>query len=238
MQVEPAGQPQTPEAICVSVYRRLRPRTPLPEVRVRFRPFAAARSFARLKDGRLDLRVTDLLAGAPAPVLEAVFFLLLGKLLRCRVPEIYAYRYRRYLNRRDVQRGLLRLRQLRGRKFVSGPQGKHYDLAEVFEQLNTRFFHGLMARPLLGWSRQSSRTTLGHWDPSHNAIVISKLLDSPAIPRLLLEYVLFHEMLHLAFPAQSRAGRRRYHTREFREAERRFPQYAEARRLLKRLVYD
>jgi hypothetical protein len=92
-----------------------------------------------------------------------------------------------------------------------------------------------MARPLLGWSRRPSRTTLGHYDPSHNAIVISKLLDSPLAPPLALEYVLFHEMLHLRYPVQTRGARRSIHTRELREAERAFAGLKEAKELLKRL---
>ena len=34
---------------------------------------------------------------------------------------------------------------------------------EMFEELNFRYFHGLMARPLLGWSPNASRTMLGHY---------------------------------------------------------------------------
>lgn len=236
MEVEGILKAPTPEEICARVFRQLKPRTPLPEIRVRFCAYANPNSFARFEDGRLELRITDLLESAPAPVLEALIYLLLGKLLRRPVPRLYLHRYRSYLNRRDMQRSLHLIRQIRGRKFLSGPQGSHYNLEEIFEELNARFFHGLMARPRLGWSRRPSRTTLGHWDPSHNAIIISRLLDSPQIPRLLIEYILFHEMLHLQFPAQSRGSRRRVHTREFMAAERAFPGLDEARRLLKRLA--
>jgi len=236
MQVEGILAPDTPEGICARVFRQLKPRSPLPQIRVRFCPYANPNSFARFEDGRLELRITDLLENAPVPVLEALIYLLLGKLLRRPVPRLYAHRYRCYLNRRDMQRSLHLIRQIRGRKFLSGPQGTHYNLEEIFEDLNARFFHGLMARPQLGWSRRPSRTTLGHWDPSHNAIIISRLLDSARIPRLLVEYVLFHEMLHLQFPAQARGSRRRVHTREFLAAERVFPGLEQVRGMLKRLA--
>ena len=72
----------------------------------------------------------------------------------------------------------------------------------MFEELNFRYFHGLMARPMLGWSPYASRTMLGHYDPSHNAIVLSRILDRAETPRLAVEYVLFHEMLHLRHPAE------------------------------------
>ena len=73
---------------------------------------------------------------------------------------------------------------------------------------------------------------LGHYDPSHNAIVLSRVLDRPGTPRLAVEYVLFHEMLHLRYPAEHTGARRRVHTREFKEAEKQFERLAEAKRLL------
>jgi predicted metal-dependent hydrolase len=127
------------------------------------------------------------------------------------------------------------VRQIRGRKFISGPQGEHHDLEEIFERLNARYFDGLLGRPQLGWSRQRSRGMLGHFDPSHNAIIISRIFDRPQVPALALEYVMFHEMLHLRYPVEHTGTRRRVHTREFKEAEKKFAGLKEAKDLLKRL---
>jgi hypothetical protein len=202
---------------------------------VEFCRFANADSFIRLENGRLKVRISDLLAAAPAPVLEALAFILLGKLYRKPVPKVYGYRYRLYLNRKDVRRQAELVRQVRGRKFVSGPRGEVYDLEEVFEALNSRFFGGMMARPRLGWSRTASRSMLGHFDPSHNAIIISRIFDQTKMPRLGIEYVMFHEMLHLRHPVDHNGSRRRVHTREFRLAEKEFPRLEEAKELLKKL---
>src|SRR5215470_3721437 len=166
---------ETPEEIYARVFRALKPRTPLPELHVEFCRFANADSFIRLEDGRLHVRISDLLAGAPAPVTEALAYILLGKLYRRPVPRLYSHRYRLYLNRRDVRRQAHLVRQIRGRKFLSGPRGEHYDLEAIFDELNVRFFDGLLGRPQLGWSRRPSRGLLGHFDPSHNAIIISRL---------------------------------------------------------------
>ncbi len=228
---------ETPEEIYGRVFRQLKPRTPLPELRVEFCEFANADSFIRLEGGRLQVRITDLLSGAPAPVMEALAYILLGKLYRKPVERIYAHRYRLYLNRRDVRRQAMLIRQIRGRKFISGPQGEHYNLEEIFERLNREFFDGLLGRPQLGWSRQRSRSMLGHFDPSHNAIIISRVFDQDKTPdlALALEYVMFHEMLHLRYPVDHNGKRRRVHTREFREAEKKFPRLNEAKEILKRL---
>jgi hypothetical protein len=235
MQVESALLFESPEEMYRRVYREIRPRAAMPEIAVRFCRFADANSFIRLDQSRLEVRITDLLEGAPAPVMEALAHILLSKLYRKAVPPVYSHRYRLYLNRREMRRSLHLIRQQRGRKFISGPKGEQYDLQEIFEELNFRFFHGLMARPMLGWSRTPSRTLLGHYDPSHNAIILSRLLDRAAVPRLAVEYVMFHEILHLRFPTEHRGPRRCVHTPDFKEAEKDFPQLAEAKQLLKKL---
>ncbi|MCX6628727.1 MAG: hypothetical protein NTW28_13995 [Candidatus Solibacter sp.] len=112
---------ESPEEIYARVFRELKPRTAAPEMRVEFCRFANADSFISLKDGRLEIRISDLLAGAPAPVLEALAHILLGKLYRKPTARIYAHRYRLYLNRRDVRRQAHLVKQIRGRKFISGP---------------------------------------------------------------------------------------------------------------------
>ncbi len=226
---------ETPAEIYARVFRELRPRTAPPRFQVSFRQYANADSFIRLADGVADVRISDLLEGAPAPVHEALAYILLGKLFRREVPRIYAHRYRLYLNRRDMRRQMHLVRQIRGRKFVSGPTGQYYDLEEVFETLNRTHFGGLLGRPQLGWSRWPSRSMLGHFDPSHNAIIISRIFDRPETPRLALEYVMFHEMLHLRFPVDHNGARRRVHTREFRAAEKQFPRLKDAKDALKRL---
>ena len=226
---------ETPEETYARVFRELKPRTPMPELQVEFCRFANADSFIRLENGWLCVRISDLLAGAPAPVLEALAHILLGKLYRKPIPRMYSHRYRLYLNRRDVRRQAQLVRQIRGRKFISGPRGENHDLDEVFERLNRQFFNGLLGRPLLGWSRRASRGMLGHFDPSHNAIIISRIFDQPLTPPATLEYVMFHEMLHLRYPVDHSGSRRRVHTREFREAEKVFPGLTEAKEALKRL---
>ncbi len=235
MQLQSALFFETPQEIFARVFSESKPRTPTPAVRVQFCKFANANSFIRWDETGLEVRITDVLEGAPAPILEALANILISKLVRRPVPKAHAERYRRFLNRKEMRRSLQLVKQVRGRKFVSGPKGACYNLEEIFEDLNQRYFHGLMARPLLGWSRKPSRVMLGHYDPSHNAIILSKLLDRPGIPHLAVEYVLFHEMLHLRFPVEHRGARRCVHTRDFKAAEKQFVSLRQAKEALKRL---
>lgn len=224
---------ETPEEIFTRVFGELKPRTPVPTVRLKFCKFANANSSVRWDQSGLEFRITDVLEGAPAAILESLAHILMCKLLRRPQPRTHAERYRRYLNRKEMRRSLQLVKQARGRKFVSGPRGDCYDLQAIFEELNQTYFHGLMAQPLLGWSRRPSRVMLGHYDPSHNAIILSRLLDRGSVPRLAVEYILFHEMLHLRFPVEHRGARRCVHTREFKAAEKQFPLLIEAKQHLK-----
>ncbi len=235
MQVQSALFFESPEEIFARVFHEWKPRTPLVEVRVEHRRYANANSFIHFEEGLLRVKLPDLLEGAPAPILEALANILVAKLYQHPVPAVFNERYRRYLNRREMRRSMHLVRQIRGRKYVSGPAGESYNLEEIFEMLNAAHFDGLLARPALGWSRRPSRVTLGHYDPSHNAIILSKLLDRPEVPRLAVEYVLFHEMLHLRFPADHSGARRRVHTTDFHQAEKGFPRLKEAKESLRKL---
>jgi hypothetical protein len=226
---------ETPEQMYDRVFRVLRPRTPVPSFKIEFCEFANANSFIRLENGSIQVKITDVLRDAPAPVMEALAVILLSKLYRKQIPRAVSHRYRLYLNRRDVRHEMQRVKRERGRKEIVDPRGRVYDLLEIFDEVNFRFFGGLMARPLLGWSRRASRTTLGHYDPSHHAIVLSSILDRPGVPRLAVEYVMFHEMLHLRHPVEHRGTRRCVHTPEFKAAEKEFPQLKAAKEALRRL---
>ena len=207
----------------------------MPAMQIRFYPFANINNTIRLREGVLKVRLSDLLEGAPEPVLKAIAHILLAKLYRKPVEAQHNSRYRRYTNSRELTEKAHLVRQMRGRKRIHGTQGAMYDLEEIFEDLNRRFFFGLMARPQLTWSDNHSRRLLGHYDPAHNAIVISKIFDQPKIPRYAIEYLLYHEMLHLKHPVKLRGSRRSVHGREFQAEEKLFPQLDEALAFLRQL---
>lgn len=216
-------------------YREVRPRAPIPEFKVQFFPFANLNNTIRLRQGRILVRISDLLEGAPEPVLHAIFHILIAKLYRKQIDAQHAARFRKFTGSQSVAAKTHLIRQIRGRKRLLGPQGTHYNLEEIFEELNTRFFHGLMARPLMTWSGNHSRYRLGHYDPAHNTIVISRVFDRCEMPRYALEYLIYHEMLHLRFPVKLRGSRRCVHGAEFQAEEKRFPQLEDAKEYLKKL---
>jgi predicted metal-dependent hydrolase len=216
-------------------YHELRTRAPMPELTVEFFPFANINNTIRLRQGKLLVRLSDLLEGAPQSVLLAIAHILLAKMYRKPIEREYATRYRRYVSSHTIRRKAHLVRQIRGRKHIESAKGHTYNLEAVFDELNTRFFYGLLARPQMTWSRDHARNSLGHYDPAHNAIVVSRVFDHPRVPRYALEYIVYHEMLHLKHPVKLRGSRRCVHSAQFQAEEKLFPQLEEAKRYLRQL---
>jgi predicted metal-dependent hydrolase len=216
-------------------YRELRPGSLLPELKIEFFAFANVNNTIRLREGRLLVRLSDLLEGAPDTVLRAIAHILLAKMYRRPIDRGQAARYRKYVASHEIVRKTHLVRQIRGRKRLRSPRGHFYDLDAVFEELNTRFFHGLMARPRMSWSQTKTRRILGHYDPAHNAIIISRVFDHPDVPPYVLGYIVYHEMLHLKHPVKLRGNRRCVHSAEFQAEEKLFPRVNEANAFLRRL---
>jgi predicted metal-dependent hydrolase len=216
-------------------YRELRPKASLPELRIEFFAFANINNTIRLRNGRLLVRLSDLLEGAPEAVLRAIAHILLAKMYRQPIERGHSARYRKYVASHEIMRKAHLVRQLRGRKLLRPARGHFYDLDAIFEELNLRFFHGLMARPRMSWSQNKTRRILGHYDPAHNAIVISRIFDHFAMPRYVLEYIVYHEMLHLKHPVKLCGSRRCVHSAEFQAEEKLFPRVGDANAFLKRM---
>jgi predicted metal-dependent hydrolase len=216
-------------------HRALRPQAPVPDLSVEFFAYANLNNTIRLREGKLLVRLSDLLEGAPDPVLRAIAHILLAKMYRKPIERTHSTRYRRYLSSREVVSKAHLVRQMRGRKRIASAQGHAYDLESIFEELNTRFFQGLLGRPQMTWSRDHARKSLGHYDPAHNAIVVSRVFDHPQVPRYAVEYIVYHEMLHLKHPVKLRGSRRCVHSAEFQAEERLFPALEAARQFLRQL---
>ena len=216
-------------------YRDLRPRAPMPPISLRFRRFTSLNTTIRLREGQIYVSLSDLLEGAPESVLRAIAHILLAKLYKRPIDPTQNLRYKRFASSAAVTRQTDLIRHARGSKRYFGPEGRFYNLEEVFDTLNTRFFGGLLGRPELTWSEHHARRSLGHYDAALNTIVVSRVFDRPSSPRYAIEYLLYHEMLHLKHPVRMKGTRRCVHSREFKADEAIFPQLAEAMAFIKRL---
>jgi hypothetical protein len=208
----------------------------VPSIDVRFYPYAGLRHTIRLRSGRVYVRLSDICKDSSPDVLRALAWILVSRLLGKRVPAIHDRVYREYSFTPAVMRASDLARRGRGRKYISSAQGEVYNLDRMFAKLNRKFFEGELAKPALTWSQRRTRNILGHHDHIYDSITISKTLDSADVPEWFVEYILYHEMLHIKHPARLINGRRYYHTSAFRLDERRFPHYEQAQRWLEQLA--
>ncbi len=229
----PLGISSEPAEILLRVLRRLRISGDLPSLRVEFRPFAGLRSTMRLRKNHLEVCFSDVLQDAPLLVLEALAEILLCKVYRQRASREARECYLAYVLSPAIRQRIDQARRERGAKRLRPAPGRWHNLEEIFKRLNQKFFNSELSVARLGWSLRNSRTILGHYDAGHGMIVINRALDSSKAPAHLVEYLVFHEMLHMRFPVERNGHRRVVHSRAFREAERAYPQYEEARKSLK-----
>jgi len=207
----------------------------MPPISVRFRRFTSLNTTIRLREGQIHVSLSDLLEGAPESVVHAIAHILLAKLYKKPIDATQNLRYKRFASSAAVTRQTELIRGARGNKRFSGPEGRFYHLEEVFDSLNMRYFGGLLGRPQLTWSEGMAKRSLGHYDAAHNTIVVSRVFDRPSSPRYAVEYLLYHEMLHLKHPVRMRGIRRCVHSREFKAEEAQFTHLKEALAFIRRL---
>jgi hypothetical protein len=204
----------------------------LNDIEVKFYPYAGLHHTIRVRAGRVYVRLSDLFQTAPPEVIRALAFLLVARLMSRKVPRDQEKIYRGYAFKPELLRASDLARRQRGRKVISSSIGRVYDLDKIFKKINRRYFDGELERPVLTWSQRRARSILGHHDAAHNTITISKTLDSAEVPEWFVEYIMFHEMLHIKHPARIVNGRRYYHTAAFRNEEKNYPRYEQAQQWL------
>jgi hypothetical protein len=119
---------------------------------------------------------------------------------------------------------------------VDNAKGQHHDLAASFDRVNAHYFNPPLARPKLTWSKALTRRKFGHFDHVRDQLLVSRTLDHPAVPQFVVDYLMFHELLHKKHGIRWVNGRGHAHTRAFYDDEGRFPQLADAEQWLKKLA--
>lgn len=104
------------------------------------------------------------------------------------------------------------------------PNASGYSLVKIFDTVTAQKRHFPQGVPSVSDLRFSSKPLRGLWGfcrYSDRSIILSSVLNSPDIPLLLVEFMLYHELLHAAMPNSG-------HNRDFRLQEKRFTPSQEA----------
>ncbi len=207
-----------------------------PHFQVEFYPYSSLVLTIRRREERVYVRFSDLLRRAPVAVLEAAAALLLSRVYRRKARRELVQSYLNYARSERVRGRIDRMRSRRVRRVTTAARGRHHDLAELFDRINQAYFEGELQRPHVGWSMRNWRRQFGCYDPGPNQIVLNRRMDQQEVPRYVVEYVLYHEMLHVKHPTRRSGCTLVSHSPEFRAEEKRFAQFAVARKFLDRLA--
>jgi Protein of unknown function DUF45 len=207
-----------------------------PQFHIEFFPYSSLTLTIRKREDAVYARFSDLLRRAPLEVLEGAAALILARLYRRNAPRALVQPYLQYARSNRTRGRIHRMRSRRVRPVGTQPQGRHHDLAALFDPLNRQYFGGELQRPRIGWSRRSWHRQFGCYDPGPNQIVLNRRLDRPGVPQFVVEYVLFHEMLHVKHPTRRSGCTLLSHSPEFRAEEKRFEHFSLARKVLDHLA--
>jgi hypothetical protein len=220
--------------ICCEIYEAIRMKNrsaknaPLLErMTFEFTPMAALYRW-RIKDGKGTLSMHPGFLYAEQQVLQAI---LSSAILR-RTPK-HSLLIRQMAGSPAFQK-ISKL--LDGHPIAGDALGQYYDLEELFQTINEQYFKNSCQQPKLKWTTRFTRRKFGMYLPSTDTIVVSLNLDQPTVPRYVVEFILYHEVLHKVLGMKNTAKRQIAHTTEFRRRERQFAHYQEAQQFLETLT--
>lgn len=223
-------------ALFQRIYTRLGCEGRPPRFHVEFYPYTNLVLTIRRREDAVYVRLSDLMRQCSLPVREGAAALLLSRIYRRRAPRLLVQPYLDYARSQRTRQRIQRMRSTRVRPVTVNARGRHFDLGGMFDSLNGKFFGGNLSRPHLGWSNRGWRRQFGCYDPGPNQILLNRRMDQPGVPQFVVEYVLFHEMLHVKHPTRRSGCTLVSHSKEFRAEEKQFPEFDRARRFLDRLA--
>lgn len=118
--------------------------------------------------------------------------------------------------------------------------GSFSNLQETFDRLNRKYFENAL-HCAITWGNRRRRSggksiRFGSYSPGSETIRINPILDQASVPAYILDYIVFHEMLHYRLGCRKRNGRQYYHDALFRQMERQFTPRDRAKLWLKKNI--
>jgi len=129
-------------------------------------------------------------------------------------------------------------KELPEKKKKGRPVGKFFDLNKIFASVNQEYFESKLLCPVLKWSAQENRRRMGSYNLRTDTIIVNRALDQIDTPLFVIRFVMYHEMLHKFVGIKRKNGRNYAHTSKFRNYEKQFAEYAEAKEYLSHLRID
>lgn len=198
-----------------------------PRVRVNQRP-SLGFSYS-LEPDQLRIDISDiLLERSPPEVLEAIAELILLGAHKDAWSSEKRRVFERHKRRLESDERVIRELLSRDRTIRLRPSGNHHDLQARFDEVNRDYFGSRVPQLNLAWSSRVDRTRWGYTDREQRLIVVNRQLDRPGVPVFVVDYILFHEMLHIMHRGLITEHGQEDHYISFNKQEKRFRRFDEA----------
>ncbi len=177
-----------------------------------------------VREGRINLKLHAMFLDAPASVLRALVWYLKN-------PNKSK---QKRLSRLFHKNGLNITKKTKLKKsFLLKHQGKYFNLKDIYDKINQRYFRKKV-KAFITWGNEDTKKrrysiNFGSYNWDSRIIRIHKALDRYSVPRYFIEYIIYHEMLHVYIGLKRyRNGGRKAHNREFKDREKDFLHYKKA----------
>ena len=180
--------------------------------------------------GKAEFKVSDYLSDAPADILDDIAKTLFSKISGSDAE--YPDAMNDWMTSREFLEEKQPVYLRRSRNLTRTMRGDHRNLEDSYERLIKSGMIKHDPDVHISWTRDPNVRRVGYCSVLMKVVAISSIFDSTTIPEFVLDYVLYHEFIHIE-AGFNPFGRK--HGPEFTKRERQYPQYEEAEDWLKRL---
>jgi len=106
-------------------------------------------------------------------------------------------------------------------------------LIDSFNRVNGKYFHEIIEMPNLVWGNDTKRK-LASYDYHTDNVTVSSLFQNS--PQHILDYLVYHELLHKKLQFKNRGGRSIHHSTEFKKLEKQFDNSQEIEKEITRFL--
>ncbi len=153
-------------------------------------------SFNRGEGNEINVRINKIFLNSTQGIIKAIAEFILR---RTRKSKNEIKKFIR-LNQDEIDR----LKPVRRRKIFLFHQGVHFNLKEIFDKINNKYFSNKIDCRI-SWGKYPKKVKrkksirYGAFIQEKNLIMVSRVLDNDFIPDFFIEYIVYHEMLHAYF---------------------------------------
>jgi len=181
--------------------------------------------------GWIEFEVSDYLKNAPQNVIEGVARTIFSRISGSSSRE-YPKNMEEWLTNDEFVKANRSTYLRRSRNLTGSAEGRCRDLTESYNRLVEQNLVPKMDDIVFTWTRGANIKRIGYCSVLMRVIAISSVFDTETIPEFVLDFIVYHEMLHMTRGFDPLG---KLHDAEFQADERKYPMKAESEEWLRRL---